>query len=366
MANRYWIGGSGTWNTSTNTHWSTTSGGSNDTVAPTTSDRVLIDEHSGGGTITVSGGVCSGIFYQSNDSTNLPTVSSGTVTVTSSASPALSASGGGLGTGTFSSNITIIGSTTTNFQIGSDFVTFSGTLTTTMSGGTLTLGTWQPGTTSSMALALNHTGGTVTFSNDDRTISSVAISGVGTRTVDLGSNTITLGGTGNVWNLTTPTNLTLTASSSTLAISNTTATGKTFVGNGKTYGSLQLPTGASNPPVTVTGANTFGTISQSAAGLGTLTLPASTTTTVTTFSVSGTAGNLYTLNSSSSGTAATLSKASGTVNSTSLSIKDSTASGGAIFNARFSTSVSGNTGWNFVLENYSKIKLQAVNRAAVW
>lgn len=362
MPNRFWIGGSGTWNTSTNTHWSTTSGGSNDTVAPTTSDRALFDEHSGGGTVTVSGGVCNGIFYASADTTVLPTISSGTVTITSSANPGLSASSNG--TGTFSSNITVIGTTSTNISL-TALITFSGTLTTTMSSGTLTLSNWT-GTTSAASLALNHTGGTVTFSNNDRTVASVTISGVGTRTVDLGTNTITLAGTGNVWNLTTPTNLTLTASSSTLAISDTSATGKTFVGNGKTYGSLQLPTGASNPPVTVTGANTFGTISQSAAGLGTLTLPASTTTTVTTFSVSGTAGNLYTLNSSSSGTAATLSKASGAVNSTSLSIKDSTASGGAVFNARFSTSVSGNTGWNFVLENYSKIKLQAVNRAAVW
>jgi hypothetical protein len=68
---------------------------------------------------------------------------------------------------------------------------------------------------------------------------------------------------------------------------------------------------------------------------------------VTNFNLSGTAGNLVTLNSSVAGTARTISKSSGTVNAYYLNIQDSTASGGAVWNAQFSTDAGNNTGWTF-------------------
>ena len=69
---------------------------------------------------------------------------------------------------------------------------------------------------------------------------------------------------------------------------------------------------------------------------------------MTNFNVSGTAGNLVTLQSTTSGTQFTLSKASGTVSRDYLSIKDSNATGGATWNAGAnSTNVSNNTGWTF-------------------
>lgn len=55
MAERYWIGGTGDWSDNTN-HWSTSSGGSGGAVLPTSSDNVHVDSSSGfgsGGTITV-------------------------------------------------------------------------------------------------------------------------------------------------------------------------------------------------------------------------------------------------------------------------------------------------------------------------
>jgi hypothetical protein len=57
-----------------------------------------------------------------------------------------------------------------------------------------------------------------------------------------------------------------------------------------------------------------------------------------------------TLNSSSSGTAATLSDPGGTVSVSNLSIKDSHATGGASWQAYLTngnTNVSGNSGWSF-------------------
>jgi hypothetical protein len=157
-----------------------------------------------------------------------------------------------------------------------------------------------------------------------------------------------LSGTGNVWNVTTPTNLTVSAGSSSITITNGNSTIKTFTGGGKTYAALELPTGVSNPSVTIADANTFGTIDTGTNGKGTLNLTAGTTTTVTNFTPSGTSGNLYTLDSTTGGTPATLSKASGTVSISFMSIKDSTASGGATFNATSSTDATGNTGWNFL------------------
>jgi len=69
---------------------------------------------------------------------------------------------------------------------------------------------------------------------------------------------------------------------------------------------------------------------------------------VTNFNVSGTAGNLVTLQSTTSGTQFTLSKASGTVSRDYLSIKDSNATGGATWYAGAnSTNVSNNSGWTF-------------------
>lgn len=46
-----------------------------------------------------------------------------------------------------------------------------------------------------------------------------------------------------------------------------------------------------------------------------------------------------------------ISKASGTVSASYLSIKDSNATGGATWNASNSTDAGNNLGWNFVLSN---------------
>jgi hypothetical protein len=83
----------------------------------------------------------------------------------------------------------------------------------------------------------------------------------------------------------------------------------------------------------------------------TLTLTAGTTQTITSLTANGTSGNIITIQSSSSGNAATISKASGTVTVICCSIKDITATGGAVFEAEASTDVSGNTGWTWIIFN---------------
>ncbi|NDB60319.1 hypothetical protein EB001_17970 [bacterium] len=54
MANRYWVGGTGTWDSVTKTHWSATSGGAGGATVPTFSDDVIIDANSGTGTYTIT------------------------------------------------------------------------------------------------------------------------------------------------------------------------------------------------------------------------------------------------------------------------------------------------------------------------
>jgi hypothetical protein len=75
-------------------------------------------------------------------------------------------------------------------------------------------------------------------------------------------------------------------------------------------------------------------------------------TTVTAFSVSGTAGNLITLNSSTAGTQAILTKPSGTVSVSYTSIKDLVGGGAAEWNSYLTNGnvdAGNNTGWNFVM-----------------
>jgi hypothetical protein len=53
MADRYWVGGAGTWDASSTTNWSATSGGSTGASVPTSADNVFFDSASGVGLFTV-------------------------------------------------------------------------------------------------------------------------------------------------------------------------------------------------------------------------------------------------------------------------------------------------------------------------
>ena len=80
----------------------------------------------------------------------------------------------------------------------------------------------------------------------------------------------------------------------------------------------------------------------------TISFQAGSTTTVTNFTLAGTAGNLVTINSTVSGTRFILSKASGTVTANYLAIKDSEATGGAYWYANNGTNINlgNNIGWD--------------------
>ena len=158
----------------------------------------------------------------------------------------------------------------------------------------------------------------------------------------MGSGTWTITGSGSLaWSIATTTGMTLNPSTSTISM--TSASAKTFAGGGLTYYNLnQGGAGA----LTISGSNTFNNITNSTQP-ATVTFTAGTTQTVSNFGLSGTLGNLVTINSSTPGTQATLSKASGTVNGQYLSIQDSNATGGASWYTSNSTDLGNNTGWIF-------------------
>lgn len=62
MASRYWVGGSGTWDTTNTANWSATSGGAGGASAPTSADAVYFNASSGAGTCTLGSDVVCGII----------------------------------------------------------------------------------------------------------------------------------------------------------------------------------------------------------------------------------------------------------------------------------------------------------------
>jgi len=167
-----------------------------------------------------------------------------------------------------------------------------------------------------------------------------ADSGAATRAIVIGSGTWTISGTAP-WTVTSS-GMTVTGTG-TIALDS--ASTKTFAGGGVNYSGITLKNAGAGTLV-ITGSNTFGTLTNSVQPT-TFSFTAGTTQTITTWSVSGTAGNLVTIQSATAATH-TLSKASGTVSADYLSISRSTATGGATWYAGANSTNGGNNpGWIF-------------------
>ena len=337
---RWWVGGgsANTWIATGNTNWATSSGGANNAAVPTTTDDVCFDANSGVGNSVISATIIINSLTTTgytgtlthNTAVNLELEASLTLTA------GMTYTLGNVNT----SSIIFIGTTTGNtittagFNIGGMNIDGTGSWTL---GGSLSM--------SSASAEFTVTKGTFSSGNFNISCGFISISSTSTRSVTLGTSTITLSDVGTVWYAATTTGLTSSMGSSTIVISNTGSIGKIFAGGGLAYGSFSAAAGGAGA-VIITGANTFsGTLT--ATGPKTFTFPSSTTTTIGTLAVTGTSGNLVTINSSTGGTAATISQASGTVCANWVSLQDSTATGGASFFAQNATNVSGNTGWTF-------------------
>ena len=222
---------------------------------------------------------------------------------------------------------------------------------TAISGGTLSIGSGSLiGTQVLGSNTLTQTGGTITATTGSVEAATFT-STTGTRAINMGSGTWTVTGTGTVWSVASA-GLTMDSGTSKIVLSDNTTSAKTFAGGGVAYYNLQIgPTGTSNAiaTYTITGANTFaGTISSTKTVASTITLPASTTTTVGNWTVAGRVGGLITLNSSTVGTQATLTDSNGGIISVDyLNISDSAATGATWYAGANSVNTSNNTGWIF-------------------
>jgi len=250
MADRYWVGGSGTWNTTNTANWSTGSGGGSGASVPTAADSVFFDQASTY-TVTMTGALaCLDI-----------TVSAGTVTFATGTGPTLAISGSmSLVAGTVWSSTAglTFNSTTTGKTITTNGVTMSGAITLNGVGGGWTLGSALTMNTNSYANGIfTLTNGTFDTGNYNMTLSIFSSSNSNTRSITLGTSTLTVGR----WTLTTTTNLTFSGASSTINFNAINACDDAFDGGGLTYGTVSVNGRNSACILNINGANTFSTFS---------------------------------------------------------------------------------------------------------
>jgi len=336
MADRFWVGNGGNWSDNTN-HWSDSSGGSPGVSLPTSADDVYFDANSfdtSGQTVTVDGtAFCKDMNWAGVTDSPTFTVSANqlnfygnivlniTMTLTNFSL---------YWYGTSDVNLDLKGKALNNFEM---YGTGKVTLTSDFQ--------------SLNGIYMN--AGTFDANGYDVTILKLYTTGTNTRQIDMGSGmwTLTSTGTGDVWNVDANTNLTINCETSTIVVSGGTSNNKYFYEKGYTYYNIEF-TGMGILRF-MGGGCTFNNFS---VGVEDTNNRGLTFNAGDTYTISGTwthirAGGTLSMQSDSSGTAFTLSKASGLVKVVKASIKDSTGSGGATFSAVNSTNVSGNSGWVF-------------------
>lgn len=322
MANRFWVGNGGNWSDNTN-HWSATTGGAPGASLPTSADSVFFDANSftlAGQTVTVN--VTANCLDMSwTGVLNSPTFSNANVIAI-------------YGSLTFISAMTVNASNSiTQFQSTSTGKTIT---TAGKNLGTLSFigvgGGWTLQDNLTLGSDIQLTNGTLNTNGMSVSCSGVTSSNTNTRSLILGASQLTLSGS---WSVATSTGMTLSAGTSTI---NLTGTSINFAGGGLTYYNVNLVGNL----ITISGNNTYNLFVPTA-GRTIIVTAGSIQTTLINFVFKN-----NTLQSTIAGSAATLSKASGAVVFRGCSIKDITATGGAIYSAiRSSTSVSGNTGITF-------------------
>jgi len=193
--------------------------------------------------------------------------------------------------------------------------------------------------------------GTFDSNNYNITCGTFNYNNSNTKSITLGTSTVTInGGTSTTGFVGTSSNTTYSMLNATVVFTNTGAfsNGSTISGNQigavvmvASGGTLYLGNSSATGARCTTLGNTPGQPC-------TITNTCTTAFVVTNFAVSGSLGNVVTINSDIAGTARTISQSSGTIDAAYLTIQDSTVSGGATWNAYASTNTSNNTGWNFV------------------
>lgn len=253
---------------------------------PLPQDTVVVN--TGSGTITVDmprlGAAVSLVGFTGTANFSLGTGMTvyGSLTLTSGATITISQAMtfGGRSTHTLTSAGKSFGSTTTFQGIGGSY-TLQDAFTETA--GTLTV------------LA-----GTFDTNNFSVTTIGFTSSGALTRVVNLGTTTVSLTGTGSgtYWNISGPSALTMSASSSTIALVNASANTRTFVGSTFNYGTLTYTVAGSTGILAVTSFTFLDTFNFSdVTNARTVTFTSGSSFAIRNFNVQGTTGKLMTVKS---------------------------------------------------------------------
>lgn len=194
---------------------------------------------------------------------------------------------------------------------GTSAQTFSGrsTMVLTSAGKTITFpieveapsGTLQLGDALTTSNTITNILGTLDANNYNLTCTTFDSNNSNTRTITMGSGQWTLSGTGTVWTTATTTGLTFNKNTANILLSDTSTTARTFTGGGLTYNKLTIGGATGTSTLTINDANSFSELASTKTVAHTITL-GSNQSTIDTWSITGTSGNVVTFNSSSTGT----------------------------------------------------------------
>jgi len=255
MADRYWILGTGTWDSTSTTNWSATSGGTGGASVPTASDNVFFDANSnvGTGAFTVTMAdtprVCNDFTASGLD--GAMTLAGSGIGLTVSGSLTFQATNF---TRTYTGTTTF-NATTTGKTITTNGVAFGGAVTFNGVGGGWTLGSALSGSLTTTTITV--TNGTFDTGGYTLSIAGISSSNSNIRTINLNASTVNIAQGSNPITFTTSTNLTFNAGTSTINCGNSSIT---FAGGGLTYYNVAF-TSAAITFASITGANTFNNLS---------------------------------------------------------------------------------------------------------
>lgn len=333
MANRYWVGGTDTWNATAGSKWATTSGGAGGASVPGVGDDVFFDGNSGASTITIGAapGNCKNIDFTGFVGTfNISSFGLGIYgALTLSATMTLITNGGGAIAFYATSGTNVITTAGKSFAC---TITFDGVS-----------GTWQLADNLVLTGDIVLTNGAFDANNFNVTCSTFDSNNANVRTITMGSGTWRMIGSGTPWNLQTTTNLTFNCDTSTLKFTRSGGTTAFFQGGGLTYYNFWNAT-TGGGALEIQGSNTFNDLKIEPGSF--LNVLGVTTQTFTTLTVNGTSANNITIGSANA-VAYNFSCAAGIITAKYCNISYSLAAGGATFNAQNSFDGGNNTGWNF-------------------
>ena len=314
----YWVWGTGSWSDATN-HWATTSGGlpwaGN---LPTATDDVFFDSasHTTSYTVTIDATtkLCRDITFAAPASGNVTWAWS--VAMTISGSITLYSGLIRTYTGTITMNSTSTETITTAWVTLLSNFAFSGSWWSWELQDNVNNQTWN----------FNITNWTLTTNNNNVIIWSLVVSGTNTKELNLWSSMVSLTDASTalyiVW---ATTNFTLNEGTSTIKFTNTSNSTCTFAWLWYTFNNVWFDRWASTGSITISWSNTFNDFKDTGTAAHSLLLTTGTTQNVTTFPVSGTAGNLITINSTTTGTHALVKSWGGTISCDYLNIQHSVA-----------------------------------------